>query len=284
MSLAVMSAAAAGALAVLAVWELLVAIEREAVLRRVASLLGPLRRAGTGAAEPSAAERRRLAVVGAFSLLAAGWLVAGPLVGCALGAAGPWAMGAVLRARRRRWREGLARGAPVVARALGDALGAGHSIRGALADVAARGGMRGPVAGELDEVAGALALGEPTEVVLQRLRRRAAAPAWDTIVAAILLQREAGGDLAGLLREIADGLEDGLRAQHEARSATAQARFTGALVAGLPLIAVALAELAQPGYLRSLASSPISAGLALAAAVLQVAGLVVIRRLARVRW
>jgi tight adherence protein B len=144
--------------------------------------------------------------------------------------------------------------------------------------------MRGPVAGELDEVAGALALGEPTEVVLQRLRRRAAAPAWDTIVAAILLQREAGGDLAGLLREIADGLEDGLRAQHEARSATAQARFTGALVAGLPLIAVALAELAQPGYLRSLASSPISAGLALAAAVLQVAGLVVIRRLARVRW
>jgi tight adherence protein B len=267
-----------GALGVCAAWDALVTLEREGV-PAVRRALAPL----TRVREMTLDERRRLAVLAALVLLCGGWLVAGPLVGLALAAGGPSVARMGIAARRRRWRAELARSAPALARSLADALSAGHSIRGALGEVAPRGGLSRAATAELADVSRSLALGEPTEVVLERLRRRADTPTFDTLVAAILLQREAGGNLAGLLREMAVGLEDAERLVSDARAATAQARFTGALVAGLPMAAAALAELAQPGYLRSLFAAPLPATLAAVAALLQVVGFILIRRLARVR-
>jgi hypothetical protein len=57
---------------------------------------------------------------------------------------------------------------------------------------------------------------------------------------------QAGGDLARLLRELARALEEAMRLEGDARTATAQARFTGLLVSVLPLAAAALAELGSP--------------------------------------
>jgi tight adherence protein B len=275
---------AAGALGVLAAWELIAAVEAAAVARGAVRLVAPLRRAGREGREPTAPERRRLAALAAVALLGAGWIVAGPLAGAALAAGGPWIAVALVRTRRRRWREALRQGAPSAARAVADALTGGHSLRGALAAAAAGGGVTGPAGSELDAVARALALGEPTEVALDRLRRRAAGGPWETIVAAMLLQRESGGDLAGLLRGTAAALEEAEREARDARAATAQARFTGLLVSVLPLAAAVLAELARPGYVASLTRSPLTVWLAGCAVVLQLVALVMVRRLARVGW
>ena len=282
MSVAAALAGLAAGAGVFAVWELIVAVEGAAVARGLARVAAPLRRAGREGREPTPPERRRLAVLAAAGLMGAGWIVAGPLAGAALAAGGPWAAVATVRARRRRWREALAEGAPAAARALADALTGGHSLRGALSAVAADGGVPGPAGGELRAVAGALALGEPTEAVLARLRTRAGAGPWETIVAAMLLQREAGGDLAGLLRTTAGALEDAARLERDARTATAQARFTGMLVCALPVAAAVLAELARPGYLASLARSPLTAWLAGCAIAFQLAALLLISRMARV--
>jgi tight adherence protein B len=275
---------AAGALGVLAAWELIAAVEAAAVARGAVRLVAPLRRAGREGREPTAPERRRLAALAAVALLGAGWIVAGPLAGAALAAGGPWIAVALVRTRRRRWREALRQGAPSAARAVADALAGGHSLRGALAAAAAGGGVTGPAGSELDAVARALALGEPTEVALDRLRRRAGGGPWETIVAAMLLQRESGGDLAGLLRGTAAALEEAEREARDARAATAQARFTGLLVSVLPLAAAVLAELARPGYVASLTRSPLTVWLAGCAVVLQLVALVMVRRLARVGW
>ena len=83
-------------------------------------------------------------MVAAVTLLAAGWLLAGPAAGILLGAVGPAAVGPVLAARRRRWRRALGEGVPGVARALADALAGGHSIRGALEVLGGR-GQRGSI-------------------------------------------------------------------------------------------------------------------------------------------
>jgi tight adherence protein B len=149
--------------------------------------------------------------------------------------------------------------------------------------VAAADGVPGPAGNELRAVARALALGDPTEVALEHLRRRAADPAWDAIVAGILLQRDAGGDLAGLLREQAGALEAGERIARDARAATAQARFTARLVLLLPAGAAVLAELASPGLVASLLEHPLAAWLVGMAAVLQVIAILAIARLARAR-
>jgi tight adherence protein B len=271
----------AGALAVAGAWEALAAVEQAAVVRAAGRLLGPLRAAGREGREPSPPERRRLALVSAASLWAAGWLLAGPLPGLVAAAAGPWLLGRVLAARRARWRAELARGAPAAARALADALAGGHAIRGALAAAAAGGGLAGATRAELRDAAHALELGERTEVVLDRLRRRAADPRWDTIVAAILLQRDSGGDLARLLRTIAAAQEEAARVEADARSLTAQARFTAWLVTLLPAGAAVLAELASPGYLVGLADDPLTAVLLVLALGCQVVAGVLVRRIAR---
>jgi len=194
--------------------------------------------------------------------------------------AGPAAALAVVRARRGRYREELRRGAAGTARALADAIGAGHSIRGALAETAPS--LAGAEGHELRIAARALALGEPTEAVLERLRARARSRAWDTLIAAILLQRDAGGDLPGLLRQLAAALEAADRLERDARTATAQARLTAWLVVGLPVAAAALAELAAPGFLAALVAAPLPAALTACALALQATGLAGIHRIVRV--
>jgi tight adherence protein B len=281
MTLAVALAGLAGALAVAGTWEALAALEQAAPARVVARWLEPLGAVRREGRAPTVPERRRLALVGAGALLAGGWLVAGPLAGAACAAGGPLGVGRLVRARRERWRAELVRAAPGAARALADALAGGHAVRGALA-VVAEGGVPGAAGAELRAAARALALGARTEAVLERLRGRAGAPAWDTIVAAILLQRDAGGDLAGLLRSIASGLEEAARVEADARSATAQARFTAWLVALLPVGAAALAELADPGYVVTLLRAPLAPWLLGAAAVCQLAACALINRIARV--
>ncbi len=271
----------AGVLAVAGAWEALAAVEQAAVARAAARLMAPVRAAARDGREPSAPERRRLSVTGALTLLGAGWLLAGPLVAIAAAGAGPWLAGRLLAARRARWRAELGRGAPAAARAMADALAGGHAVRGAIAAAAADGGIAGAAGSELRDAAVALELGERTDAVLERMRRRADDPRWDTIVAAILLQRDAGGDLARLLRTIAAAQEEAARVEADARGLTSQARFTAWVVSVLPAGAAVLAELAQPGYLLSLGREPLTAALLLAAVGCQLVAGILVRRIAR---
>jgi tight adherence protein B len=266
----------AGALAVLGAWDLLAAIDQREPVRAVERWLVPLRRGG----DPTPAERRRLALVGTGTLFAAGWLLAGPLAAAGLAAAGPAVVRQALAARRLRRQADLARGAAAVARALADALAGGHSIRGAIGAAARSGGVSGAAGDELRAASAALDLGEPTADVLERLRVRADDRGWDTLVAATLLQQDAGGDLAHLLRGLAQRLDEARRAEADARSVTAQARFTAWMVAALPAGAAILAELAAPGYLASLAASPLTGALVGISLTLQALAVVAIRRIA----
>lgn len=282
MSATALIAGLAGACAVLAAWELIAAAEQERFVRGAGQWLAPALAALRAGREPTSPERRRLVLVGVASLAAAGWLAAGPLIAVGLGATAPWIARVVLRARGRHRREAIAAEAPAIARALADALAGGHSVRGAIGAAATGGGVRGAAGEELRAASTALELGERTEDVLREFARRAGQGPCDTLVAAVLLQRDAGGDLAGLLRSLASALEARGRVMADARSATAQARFTAVLVIGLPFAGLALGEIASPGYLRTLAASPLSAILVGGAVGLQVVAYLCVRRIARV--
>jgi tight adherence protein B len=206
----------------------------------------------------------------------------GPLPGLALGAGGPWVVARLLRARRERFRRAVDAGVPALALALADALAGGHSLRGALGE--ATRSVGGAAGHELRRACAELAAGAPTDDALEATRARARSPRLDTIVAACVLQRRAGGDLARLLRETARSMEEQSRLEGELRAATAQARFTGALVVALPLGGAALAELASPGWLAGLWSSFLTAWLVGVALFLQGLAAVLIRRLGRVTW
>jgi tight adherence protein B len=285
---AVLAAFAAGALGLLAAAHgalALLPVLRERApraARAAGAAFEAVVRAGSEGRDPGAVERRRLLAAGAVAACALGWTVAGPAAAVGVGAAGPWLVARLLRARRERYRAAIEAGAGAMAVAVADALGGGHSLRGALAEAAA--GLPGPAGHELRRTSAELAAGARTEAALEALRERARSDRVDTIVAACLLQRRAGGDLAALLRESAAAFEDDARLRDEVRAATAQARFTGLVVVMLPLGGALLAELAAPGFLVELWRSPLTAWLVGMAIALQVAAAVLIRRLGRPQW
>jgi tight adherence protein B len=249
--------------------------------RVVARLVEVVVRAGREGRDPGAPERRRLLLAGSALALAGGALVLGPLAGMALAAAGPWAVARLLRARRERYRAAVDAGVAQAAVAIADAIGGGRSLRGAIGDAAAA--LGGAAGHELRRTAAELSAGAPTDDALEAMRLRVRSARMDVLVAACLLQRRAGGDLAELLRGSAQAMEDQGRLEEEVRSATAQARFTALLVVLLPLGGALVAELASPGWFAGLWSSFLTAWLVGIALALQLAAAVLTRRLGRVR-
>jgi tight adherence protein B len=252
------------------------------VAHGLAALVDVVVTLGREGRDPGAAERRRLLLAGAALALISGWLVAGPVAGLALGCGGPWLVARLLRARRERFRRAVDAGVPALALAVADALSGGHSLHGALAE--ATRSVSGAAGHELRRVQAELAIGAGTEEALEAMRARVRSPRLDVVVAACVLQRNAGGDLARLLREGARAMEEQSQLEGELRAATAQARFTGVLVAGLPLGGAALAELASPGWIAGLWGSFLTAWLVGISLALQLLAAFLIRRLGRVRW
>ncbi|HEU4598903.1 MAG TPA: type II secretion system F family protein [Solirubrobacterales bacterium] len=274
----VLVGAAAGGLSAMAAREALLASPAAARWLRLA--LEPLRRAGEEGYLPSRFERRRLAVVATGGAIVGGWLLGGFALALPLSIAGPVAMGWAIGSRRRRYRRAVERSLPEVANAIADSLGAGRSLRAALPAAAAS--LDGPPATELSRLGAELDLGAATVEVIEGWRGRMRSERIDAFAVALLSQRLAGGDLAGLLRRFAAGAAERDRVAEDARSATAQARFTGLLVVAMPTGGALFAELLQPGFLAKLLASAPSAVLLALAASLQLAGFFAIRQLSRV--
>ena len=278
LAIPILLAAAAGGTAAVAIREAVVA--SPALGRWLAAAVEPLRRAGREGYTPTDAERRRLAGLGTGVLLAAGLLVAGPGAATFLALAGPGAVAWALAARRTRYRRAVERGLPQIATAVADALAGGRSTRAALASAASS--VEGPPATELARLRADLELGSSTAAALTALQERLHSARVDSFGAALLSQQLGGGDLAGLLRRLAASSAERDRVAADARSATAQARFTGLLVVAMPTGAALFAELIEPGFVRALLSNGGSAALLAIAGALQLAGFGAIRRLSRI--
>jgi len=273
-----LAGAAAGVLAAVATREAVLA--SPALARWVRAALEPLGRAGREGYAPSLPERRRIALLGTFAAVVGGWFLVGSGVAIPLAVAGPALAAWAINSRRRRYRRAVEAALPDVAIAVADSLSAGRSLRASLP--AAVASLDGPPAVELARLAAELDLGAPTAGAVAAWRQRMRSARVDALAAALLSQRLAGGDLAGLLRRFAEGAAERDRAAQDARAATSQARFTGLLVVAMPTGGALFAELLQPGFLAKVLGGPASAALLVAAAALQLAGFVAIRRLSRV--
>ena len=278
MSPAIVLAAIGGALAAVAAREAIRATPAAAAW--LTSVIEPLRRAGQEGYSPNAAERRRLGLLLGAALLGGGTWLFGPAPAAPLAAAGPAGASWAVASRARRYRRTVERALPKVATATADALAAGRSVRSALD--ASTGSLEGSAAAEMSRLRADLDLGLPLEAALGGLRGRIRSPRVDSFCSALLSQRIAGGDLVSLLRRYAQAAAGRERVEADARSATAQARFTGILVAAMPGGGALLAELLNPGFVAAMFETTASLALIGAAIALQVAGFAAISRLGRI--
>ena len=132
---------------------------------------------------------------------------------------------------------------------------------------------------EMEKVTRAVNLGLPLQQALEDAVERIGSEDFSMVVVAINVHYETGGNLAETLEIISDTVRDRLRMLAEIRVLTAQQRFTGYVLAALPLFTALAVFLINPGYIMDLFQPGWIRLLPAGAVFLQVLGFFVIRRI-----
>lgn len=163
---------------------------------------------------------------------------------------------------------------------LSGALRAGHSFLQAL-EVALR-ETGGPLAHELERLLRELSLGVSFEDALTHASARIASRDFDLVSSALLVQRQVGGNLAGVLDTACDTIRERLRLAGELRALTAQGRLSMwiflLLTPGMALMLFVM----NPSYISALWQTEQGVVLIVLSIAGQVIGALFIRRIVRV--
>jgi len=123
-------------------------------------------------------------------------------------------------------------------------------------------------------------LGVSFDTALQNLGTRVPSEATALVVAALRVASHTGGNLAETLDGIARTLRDRLQLQGKVRALTAQGRLQAWIVGALPLLLMAVLDRMEPEAMAVLWHTPAGWVVLAGVAVLETAGVLMIRRIA----
>ena len=96
---------------------------------------------------------------------------------------------------------------------------------------------------------------------------------------AVLTQRESGGNLAEILDNLAAIIRERFVIKRHVRVVSAHGRITGWVLGALPLVLAGLLVLIAPAHMSVMITDPLGRQMAVAAVVLQIVGVLIIRRI-----
>ena len=160
---------------------------------------------------------------------------------------------------------------------IANALRAGFSFMQALDHIAKE--MDDPVKSEVRRVVTDVNVGMPLEDALNNMTDRVNSPDFNLVVAAVLIQRQVGGNLAQILDTISETINERVRMRREVGALTAQGKMSGVVLGGLPFALTGFLQLVSPGYLDPLFSDTIGQVALVGAGVLMIIGFVVLRKI-----
>lgn len=184
-----------------------------------------------------------------------------------------------LRATRLRKIETLL---PEAIDVMARALRAGHTLPSALQAVAEE--VPDPIGAEFRLVHEQFRFGGSLKDVLGRFAERAPLVDIRFLVTAILLQRETGGNLSELLDNLATVIRDRLRVRRRVRTLTAHGRLTAWILSGIPPAMAVVLLFVKPDYVSTLFTDPIGINLLGSAILLELVGVLIVRRSVRVEY
>jgi tight adherence protein B len=172
---------------------------------------------------------------------------------------------------------------------MANSLRAGFSFMQALETVSHE--ARQPLADEFHRVTQEISIGVPTNQALENLRMRINSMDLNLVVTAVIIQREVGGGMAEILEVISEVIRERLRIKGEIQVLTTQGRYTGMLLAALPLMMLLLLHIVSspqtaPGegsYVSILWTDPRGIWLLAIAAFLQILGFAVIMKVVAIK-
>jgi tight adherence protein B len=103
-------------------------------------------------------------------------------------------------------------------------------------------------------------------------------------VTAVLTQREAGGNLAEILDNLATVIRERFRVKRQVRVVTAHARITGWVLVFLPVVLAAAILAVTPSHIETLVNDPLGTYMILTAIALQTIGTLLIRKLVNIEY
>jgi tight adherence protein B len=126
-------------------------------------------------------------------------------------------------------------------------------------------------------------LGQPLEESLKDMAVRIESTDFAFFITAVLIQRQTGGDLSEVLKNISGMIRQRIRLQAHVKAKTAEGRFTGYILVAFPAVMFMLVSFMNPQYAHNLTGTSIGQKMLGTAFGLQMLGLWAIRKLTTVR-
>jgi len=190
----------------------------------------------------------------------------------------PWLY--ILRRRASRFRK-FEEQLPEAIDLLCSALRAGHSLMTAIGFIGQE--AREPLKGEFSTCFKEQNFGVDFRTALVNLGTRMAVQDLQIFIAAVLIQKESGGNLAEVLEKVAQTSRERFRLRKQIRVHTAQGRMTGWILALLPVALGFAMYMVHPEGISILWTNPTGLKLLYTALIMNVLGALVIRKVIRIR-
>jgi tight adherence protein B len=138
-----------------------------------------------------------------------------------------------------------------------------------------------PLSLELKRAVAEIHYGGELEDILVRLGESIGEPEFDTIMETLLLLKQSGGNLPLLLRKLRVMMRDRAEAAREIRVYTTQGRWSGYVVAALPVAFLAIESVFSPSLIRPLFATPVGLILLTTGIAMDAAGFFCVRHISR---
>lgn len=169
---------------------------------------------------------------------------------------------------------------PDTLRSLADSFRSGHSLLQTMEQASKD--VKGKLGEAFGGVARRLEMGESTKEALRELRRVKGVPELAFVAVALDVQHQSGGSIAPVLESARESVEGELELARTLRVQTAQAKLSASIVTIMPFVLVAFFSLASPGFLSPFFESALGVMLLIVALIMQIAGVLSVRRICKV--
>ena len=139
-----------------------------------------------------------------------------------------------------------------------------------------------PLRSEFLRVTRELAFGAPLDVALKQLLARVPLVEVRFLAAAILLQRETGGNLGEILDKLSLSVRERLRLKRQVNAASSQGRLTARVLSILPVVVFAMILVISPEYMHTMTHQPVGRAMLMAAVLAQFAGYLCMKKITNI--
>ncbi|GAB2528231.1 type II secretion system F family protein [Paramicrobacterium agarici] len=218
----------------------------------------------------SPAEFLVFVISGSVVALLVGYLLAGLGLGLLFAAASPAFAVALVNIRQSKRRAAFAAQLEDTLQLLSGGLKAGHSLLRAVDAISRE--AESPTNEEFARIVNETRLGRDLDDALDQAAQRMRSDDFSWIGQAIAIHREVGGDLAGVLDEVAETIRQRNQIRRQVAALSAEGKFSAYILMALPFVVVGILSLTSPSYVARFVETPLGFGLIGVSAVMLIIG------------